>query len=269
MKTEYKIGDTLCINETNYKLIDAELLGLGNYGKMTLMDENNQLFIWSPGNGASGFPYVLNKPYRHGGFLDIYYKDGVIYQDKNFTDDYPVSYESFISEQLGNNRLSFNVDDSLDFSLKFSQTQIEELNNDSPVDKEEVEEVETLVITSPVGSTTTDAKPHSLSTCTFAADSYDLMNISTSLENYADSVRNLVTDIYSIIDVDLADAWQGDTYLMFSDMCHEQQNTLNDLNTLLYAFSSMYKSVADETDILQDIFKQNIDYRFGGDVDGN
>ena len=48
------------------------------------------------------------------------------------------------------------------------------------------------------------------------------MNISTSLENYADSVRNLVTDIYSIIDVDLADAWQGDTYQMFSDMCHEQ-----------------------------------------------
>lgn len=289
MKTEYEIGDTLHIGEADYTLLDAEMLGFGNFGSMLLKSENDELFIWKPGNTVNGFSYVLSKPYRNGGFIDVYYDGNYIYQGKDgevFVDKYPVDYGSFVSEQVGDSRLSASSDMSLDFSIKFTSDQLNELANISSIENGEnsekvdvnnadmVEEVvqgknENPIMVGSLDNKVSSTKVNNLSKYTFVADFDGLLRISKILGDYADSIKGFVTDIYSIIDEDLANAWQGETYQMFSEMCHGYQNTINDLNVLLYAFSDIYKNAADQTEVLHDNIKQIIDFRLGVDVDGN
>lgn len=88
----------------------------------------------------------------------------------------------------------------------------------------------------------------------FAVDEDKLNSVCDTMDEKAVKAREMIDDIYNIIEVDLAEHWVSSAYENFRDTCGKYKIGLNELANMIELFGTSAKDIsAEASKMLTDI----------------
>ena len=84
----------------------------------------------------------------------------------------------------------------------------------------------------------------------FVVDEGRLADVGSHLLNKADEFKTMITELYNIIDVDLAQSWQSPAYDKFKETCATYKQGLYEVANMIDIFGNSANEFSDAADTL-------------------
>lgn len=86
----------------------------------------------------------------------------------------------------------------------------------------------------------------------FSVDTEQLEEVTTQMKDYAEQVREKITELYRVIEDDLSVSWKSTTYDEFRNNCADYRPGLDEMANMLELFGDSATAIAEDSEAMMD-----------------